>query len=72
MLCRREKAIYPTWRVCNPQSSHAPPRRDRGDQDKCLDIPLACVCKGGLSCEQWRLVLDNVLAEVKQILKLDS
>ena len=55
----REKAICPTCRVCNPQSSHAPPRRDRGGQNTCLDIPLAGVCRSTLSRKQWRLALSN-------------
>ena len=55
------KAICPTWRCRNPQSSHAPPRRDRGGQNTCLDIPLAGVCRCALSRkQQWRLALSKL------------
>ena len=50
---QHEKAIGPTCRVCNPQSSHAPLRQDRGGQNTCLDIPPAGVCRNALSHEQW-------------------
>ena len=53
----REKPTYPTRLWCNPQSTHAPSRRDRGGQNTCLDIPRAGVCRGALSRKQWRLVL---------------
>ena len=32
-----------------PQSCHAPPRRDRGGQNTCLDIPFAGVRRSALS-----------------------
>ena len=56
------KAIRPTCRVCNPQSSHAPSRRDRGGQNTCIDMPLAGVCRSALSREQWRKLVDDVLS----------
>ena len=31
------------------ESTHAPPRRDRGGQNTCLDIPLAGVCRSAWS-----------------------
>ena len=54
------KVTRRTWRLCNPQSTHAPPRRDRGGQNTCLDIPLAGVCRGALSRKQWRLALSKL------------
>ena len=46
--------------VCNPQSTHAPPRRDRGCQNTCLYIPLAYVCRSVLSREHWRMALSEL------------
>ena len=46
--------------VCNPQSTHAPPRRDRGCQNTCLYIPLAYVCGSVLSREHWRMALSEL------------
>ena len=65
----REEPIYPTCLWCNPQSTHAPPRRDRGGQNTCLDIPLPGVCRGALSLEQWRLALSKLekLFEVREL-----
>ena len=37
------KVIRRTWRLCNPQNAHAPPRRDRGCQNTCFYILLAYV-----------------------------
>ena len=51
----RVKPKYLTRLWCNPQSPHAPPRRDRGGQIACLDIPLAGVCRSSLSREQLQL-----------------
>ena len=65
------KAICPTWRVCNPQRSQAPPRRERGGQNTCLDIRLAYVCQRSLSREQCRLMLDDVLSKLEKVFKLD-
>ena len=53
------KVIRRRWRLFNPQSTHAPPRRDRGLQNTCLYIPLAYVYQSGLSREQWRLALSK-------------
>ena len=63
------KVISRTWRMRNPQSTHAPPRRDRGCQNTCLGIPLAGVCRSALSREQWRLALSNLenLFEVRKL-----
>ena len=66
-LQEQQKAIYSKWRVCNPQSSHVPSRRDRGGQDTWLGIPLAGVCGSALSREQWRLVLDDVRSNLEKI-----
>ena len=40
---QHQKAVGPTSQVPNPQSSRAPPRRDRGGRNTCLYIPLAYV-----------------------------
>ena len=56
----REEAICSTCRVRNPQSSHAPPRRDHGGQNTCLDIHLVGVCRSVLSRKQWRLALSKL------------
>ena len=61
-LQEHQKAIFTTWLVYNPQSSHAPPRRDRGGQNACVDMPLAGVCRSALSREQWQLVVYDVLS----------
>ena len=45
--------------MCNPQNTHAPPRRDRGCQNTCLYIPLAYVC-GSVSREHWRMALSKL------------
>ena len=65
----REKPIYPTRLWCNPHSIHAPPRRDRGNQNTCLDISLPGVCRSALSLEQWRLVPSKLekLFEVREL-----
>ena len=44
----RETPIYPTRLWCNPQCTHAPPRRDRRGHNTCLDIPLPGVCRSAL------------------------
>ena len=67
-LWQHEKAICPTCRVCNRQSSHAPPRRDGRGQNTCLDISLAGVARNALSREQWRLVL----SKLDKLLTLES
>ena len=67
----REEPIYPTCLWCNPQSTHAPPRRDRGGQNTCLDIPFAGVCRSVLSREQWQLVVYDVLS-CSRSLKISS
>ena len=54
-----------------PKSSHAPPRRDRGGQNTCLDIPFAGVCRSVLSREQWQLVVYDVLS-CSRSLKISS
>ena len=56
----REKPIYPTRPWCNTQSTHAPPRRDRGAQNTCLDIPPPGACRSDLSLEQWRPALSKL------------
>ena len=67
----REKPLYPTPLWCNPQITHAPPRRDRGGQNTCLDIPLAAVCRGALSRKQWRLALSK-LEKLFEVGKLED
>ena len=57
--CTR-KLICLTCPVSSPQSSRAPPRRDRGCQNTCLNVPLAYVCRSALSREQWRLALSKL------------
>ena len=52
------KVIRRTSRLCNPQNTHAPPRRDRGCQNICLYIPLAYVCRSVLYREHWRMGLE--------------
>ena len=52
------KAIRQTCRVCCPQDSCELPRRDRGRQNTCLDVPLAYVRWSALSRKQWRLTLE--------------
>ena len=42
---------------CNPQSTHAPPRRDQWGQNTSLCIPHAHVCRSPLFREQTRLAL---------------
>ena len=63
------KVIRRTWRWCNPQSTHAPPCRDRRGQKTCLCIPHAYVCRSPLSREQWRLALSKL---EKNLLRLHS
>ena len=65
----REKPLYPTPLWCNPQITHAPPRRDRGGQNTCLDIPRLGVCRRALSLEQWRRTLSKLgkLFEVREL-----
>ena len=58
-----------TWSVSSPQSSRAPPRRDRGCQNTCLDVPLAYVYRSVLSREQIRLALSKL---EKNLLRLHS
>ena len=64
-----QKVIRPTCPVCNPQSTHAPPRRDRRGQNTCLCIPHANVCWSPLSLEQCRLALSKLQ---KNLLRLHS
>ena len=45
------KVIRRACRLCNPQSIHAPSRRDRRGQNKCLCIPHAYACWSPLSRE---------------------
>ena len=52
--------IRRTSRLCNPQNTHAPLRRDRGDQNTCIYIPLAYVCRSVLSCEHRRMALSEL------------
>ena len=47
------KVIRRTWRLCNPQSTHAPPRGDRRGQNTYLCIPHAYVRWSPLSLELW-------------------
>ena len=54
------KVIRRTSRLCNPQNTHAPPRRDRGCQNTCLYIPLAYVLRSVLSHEHWRMALSKL------------
>ena len=60
--------------MCDSQRSHAPPNRDRGGQNTCLDIPVAGVCQsavsramaaGGVRCAL-------VLSKLEKFFKLDS
>ena len=52
------KVIRRTSRLCNPQNTHAPPRRDRGCQNTCLYIPLTYVSV--LSHEHLRMALSEL------------
>ena len=61
----RVKPIYTARLCCNPQSTHAPPRRDRGGQNTCLDIPLAVVCRSSLARKQSRLALPKLEKKIK-------
>ena len=54
------KVIRWTSRLCNPQNTHAPPRRDRGCQNTSLYIPLAYVCRSVLSRERWQMALSKL------------
>ena len=54
------KVARRTSRLCNPQNTHAPPRRDRGCQNTCLYIPIAYVCRSVLSREHWRMALSKL------------
>ena len=54
------KVIRRTSQLCNPQNTHAPPRRDRGCQNTCLYIPFAYVYCSGLSRKQWQLALSKL------------
>ena len=54
------KVIRRTWRLCNPQSTHAPPRGDRRGQNTYLCIPHAYVRWSPLSLELWRLALSKL------------
>ena len=62
------KVIRPTSRLCNPQNTHAPPRRDRGCQSTCFDILLrmsavvGCLASNG----DWRS------RRLKKYLKFES
>ena len=51
--------IRRTWRLCNPQNLHAPPRRDRRCHNTCLYIPVAYAYCSVLSRKKWRLALSN-------------
>ena len=67
------KVLRRTLRLCNPQNTHAPPRRDRGCQNTCLYIPLAYVCRSVLSPEHWRMALSKLrkimLARTRRIVQ---
>ena len=67
----RVKPIYPTRLWCNPQSTHAPPRRDRGSQNTCLDIPLAVVRRSSMAGKQSRLALSK-LENIFEVGKLED
>ena len=43
------KLICLTYPVTSPQRIGAPPRRDRGCQNTCLDVRLAYVCRSSVS-----------------------
>ena len=45
---------------CNPQSTHAPPRRDRGCQNTCFYIPIAYIYRSGRSRKQSQLALSKL------------
>ena len=55
------KVIRRISRLCNPQNTHAPPRRDRGYQNTCLYIPLGYVCRSVLSREHWRMAISKLV-----------
>ena len=65
------KVVCLTCPVSSRQSIRAPPRRDRGCQNTCIDVPLAYICRGALSREQWRLALSklekNMLQRTRRI-----
>ena len=54
------KLICLTYPVSSPQRIGAPPRRDRGCQNTCLDVPLAYVSRSSLSREQLQLALSKL------------
>ena len=54
------KVILRTSRLCNPQNTHALPRRDRGCHNTRLYIPLAHVCRSVLSRKHWRMALSKL------------
>ena len=51
------KVIRRTSRLCNPQSTHAPPRRDRPGQNTCPCISHAYFYRSSLSRKQWGLAV---------------
>ena len=57
--------IRRTWRLCNQQSTHAPPRRDRRGRNTCLYVHLAYVWRSALSRKQWRLALSKLENHLK-------
>ena len=63
------KVIRRTCPVCNRQSTHAPPRRDRRGENTCVCIPHAYVYRSVLSREQTRLTLSKL---EKTLLRLHS
>ena len=63
------KVIRRTCPVCNPQSTRAPPRRDRWGQNTCVCIPHAYVCRSPLSRDQMQLALSKL---EKTMLRLHS
>ena len=65
----RRKVIRRTRRLRNPQSTHAPRRRDRRGHNTCLCIPHVYVYRSPLCREQWRLVHSK---PEKNLLRLHS
>ena len=63
------KVIRRTCQVCNPQSTHAPPRRDRQGENTRLCITHTYVYWSPLSLDQWRLTLSKL---EKNLLRLHS
>ena len=63
------KVIRRTCPVCNQQSTHAPPRRDRRGQNTCVCIPQKYVYRSVFSREQTRLALSKL---ERNLLRLHS